>query len=121
LTARAINNAPENNIPKPAQPSNNPIPKRKTLKKRIKKVNITYRAPNRRKFITRSSKPAPNTFTDDGISKNVGKFSDNDKVENEDTYLYGPGISKDYINIINTVINCDLKVTMTFVRDMLQR
>jgi hypothetical protein len=121
LTARAINNAPKNNTPKPAQPFNSPTLKRKTPKKRVKKVNITYRAPNSRKLTTRSSKPAPNTPIDNDIDKNIAGFSDNDEVENEDTYLCGSGISKDYINTINTAIDCNLKVTMAFMRDMLQR
>ena len=95
------------------------IPKRKTLKKRVKKVNIIYRAPNRRKFITRFSKPARNISADDGISKEIGKFSNNDEVKNKKAYLCGSGVSKNYINIMNTIIGCDLKVTMAFIRDML--
>jgi hypothetical protein len=63
LTARVISNAPENNIPGPTQPSNNTTPKRKTPKRRVKKINIIYRAP-RRKSITRSSKSARNTPVD---------------------------------------------------------
>jgi hypothetical protein len=88
-------------------------------KKRAKKVNIIYRAPNRRKPITRSFKPARNILADNGINENVGGFSDDDEIKNEETCLCGPGISKGYINIINTAIGCDLKVTIIFVRDML--
>jgi hypothetical protein len=95
------------------------IPKRKTLKRRAKKVDITYRALSRRKPITRSSKPARDIPADDGISKNIGRFSDDDEVENEETCLYGPGINKDYIDIMDTAISCDLKVTIVFMRDML--
>jgi hypothetical protein len=114
-----VSNAPENNISEPAQLSSNTTPKRKTPKRRVKKVNTIYRASNRRKLITRSFKPARDTPADDGISKDVGKFSDNDEIEDKEAYLYGPKISKDYIDIMNTAIGCDLKVTMTFMRDML--
>jgi hypothetical protein len=51
LTARAVSNAPENNIPESAQLFSNTTPKRKTSKRRVKKINITYRAPSKRKPI----------------------------------------------------------------------
>jgi hypothetical protein len=121
LTARAVSNASKNNIPEPAQPSSDTIPKRKTLKRRVKKVDTIYRAPNRRKPTIRSSKPARDIPTDNGISKDIGGFSDNDEVKDKETYLCGPRVSKSYIDIINTAINCDLKVTMAFMRDILQR
>jgi NRPS condensation-like uncharacterized protein len=95
------------------------IPKRKTPKRRVKKVNTIYRAFNRRKLITRFSKSARDIFADNGISENIGRFSDNDKIENKEICLCGPGINKDYIDIINTAISCDLKVTITFMRDIL--
>jgi hypothetical protein len=95
------------------------IPKRKTPKKRIKKINIIYRAPNKRKSIIRSFKSARDTLADNGISKDIGKFSNNDKVKNEKTYLCESGISKGYIDIINTIIGCDLKVIMIFMRNIL--
>ena len=114
-----MSNASENNTPEPAQPSSKPTPKRKTPKKRAKKVDTTYRAPSRRKPTTRSSKPARNTPADDGIGEDVGGFSDDDEVENEDACLCGPGVSKDYIDTMDTAISCDLKVTMAFIRDML--
>jgi hypothetical protein len=95
------------------------IPKRKTLKRRAKKVDITYRALSRRKPITRSSKPARDIPADDGISENIGRFSNDNEVENEETCLYGPGINKDYIDIMDTAISCDLKVTIIFMRDIL--
>jgi hypothetical protein len=94
-------------------------PKRKILKRRAKKIDITYRAPNRRKPTTQSSKSARNTFADDGINKDIDRFSDNDEIKNEKTYLCGFKVSKDYIDIINTVISCDLKVIIVFIRDML--
>ena len=119
LTARIANNTPKNNIPEFIQLFNEPIPKRKTLKKRVKKVDTIYRALNRRKPIIRSSKPARNTFTDNGINKKVSRFSNNDKVKNEEAYLCGPGISKNYINIIDTAIGCDLKMIIIFIKDML--
>ena len=120
LTARAVSNASENNTPEPAQPSSKPTPKRKTPKKRAKKVDTIYRAPSRRKPTTRSSKPARNTPADDGIGEDVGGFSDDDEVENEDACFCGPGVSKDYIDTMDTAISCDLEVSMAFVRDMLQ-
>jgi hypothetical protein len=121
LTARTISNAPKDNIPELIQLFSNPTPKRKILKKRVKKVNTIYRALNSRKSITRSSKPAPNTPINNDIGEDVARFSDDDKVKNEDAYLCGPGISKDYINTIDTAISYNLKVTIVFIRDMLQR
>jgi hypothetical protein len=120
LTARAVNNASEDNTPEPAQPSSEPTPKRKILKKRAKKVDTTYRAPSKRKSTTRSSKPARDISADNGISENVGGFSDDDEVKNKETCLCGFRISKVYIDTMNTAIGCDFKVTMTFMRDMLQ-
>jgi hypothetical protein len=114
-----VSNTSKNNIPEPAQSFNNTIPKRKTLKRRAKKVNTTYRAPNRRKPITRSSKPARDTPANDGINKNVGKFSNNDEIENEKACLCEPKVNKSYIDTINTAIDCDLKVTIAFMRDIL--
>jgi hypothetical protein len=119
LTARAMSNAPEDNIPEPAQPSSEPTPKRKIPKKRVKKVDTTYRAPSRRKSTIRSSKPARDILADNGIGENVGGFSDDDEVEDEEACLCGLGVSKVYIDTMNTAIGCDFKVTMTFVRDML--
>jgi hypothetical protein len=121
LTARAVSNAPEDNTPEPAQSSSDTTPKRKTPKRRAKKVDTTYRAPSRRKPTTRSSKPARDTPADDGIGEDVGGFSDDDEVEDEEACLCGPGVSKGYIDTMDTAIGCDLKVTMAFVRDMLQR
>jgi hypothetical protein len=120
LTARAVSNAPEDNTPEPAQPSSKPIPKRKIPKKRAKKVDTIYRAPSRRKSIIRSSKHARDIPADNGIGENVGGFSDDDEVEDEEACLCGLGVSKVYIDIMDTAIGCDFKVTMTFVRDMLQ-
>jgi hypothetical protein len=94
-------------------------PKRKTPKKRVKKIDIIYKTSNGRKPITRSSKPARDTPADDGINKDVGGFSNDDKVKNKNIYLYGPDVSKNYINIIDTAINCDLRVSIAFIRDML--
>jgi hypothetical protein len=119
LTARVISNTPKDNIPEPTQLFNNTTPKRKTPKRQVKKINITYRTSNRRKPIIRSFKPARDTSADNGISKNIGEFSNNDEIKDKKAYLCGPGISKGYIDTINTVIGCDLKVTMAFMRDML--
>jgi hypothetical protein len=120
LTARAVSNAPEDNTPEPAQPSSEPTPKRKIPKKRAKKIDTTYRAPSRRKSTTRSSKPARDIPADNDISENVGRFSDDDEVEDEKAYLCGLGVSKVYIDTMDTAIGCDFKVIMTFMRDMLQ-
>jgi hypothetical protein len=119
LTARAINNAPKDNISEPAQLFSKSIPKRKIPKKRVKKVNTAYRISNRRKLITRFSKLARDIPADDGISEDVSKVSDNDKVENKETCLCGLGVNKNYIDTMDTAIGCDLKIIMTFVRDML--
>jgi hypothetical protein len=74
---------------------------------------------NRRKPITRFFKSARDTLADNDISKDIGKFSDDDKVKNEKACLCGPKINKGYIDTINTVIGCDLKMIMVFIRDML--
>ena len=52
-------------------------------------------------------------------NKKVGKFSNDNKVKDKETYLCGLKVSKDYINIMNIAICCDLKVTMIFMRNML--
>jgi hypothetical protein len=119
LTARAINNAPENNIPELAQSFSKPTPKQKILKKRAKKVNTAYRVLSKRKPTTRSSKSARDTPADNCINKDISKFSDNDEIENEEAYLYGFSVNKDYINTINTAIGYNLKMTITFMRNML--
>jgi hypothetical protein len=93
--------------------------KRKIPKKRAKKVDIIYRASSGRKPIIRFSKPARDTPANDGIGKDVGGFSDNDKVKNEKACLCGPRINKGYSDTMDTAIGCDLKITMAFVRDML--
>jgi hypothetical protein len=115
-----VSNAPKNNISEPIQSFSNTTPKRKTPKRRAKKVNITYRAP-RRKPITRSFKPARDILADNGISEDIGRFSNNDEIKDKKAYLCGSEVSKGYINTIDLAIGCDLKVIMTFMRDMLQR
>ena len=113
-TAIDEGNASQDDTPKPAQSSSEQTPKWKTPKKRAKKVDTTYRAPSRRK-------PTRNIPADDGIGGEVGGFSDDDEVDDEDVCSCGPSVSKNYIDAMETAINCDLRVDMAFVRDMLQR
>jgi hypothetical protein len=53
------------------------------------------------------------------MSKDINGFSDNDEIENEKAYLCGLSVNKDYINTMDIAINCNFKVTMIFMRDML--
>jgi hypothetical protein len=61
------------------------------------------------KVVTPSSQPIQDTPEDDGIGGDVGGFSDDDEVDDEDACSCGPGVSKEYIDTMETAINCKLR------------